>query len=211
MSNIDEQLNEQLKYLRSFIDSGIKTADRIAFENNQRNDVQPTIEPETGRLLELLIRLTDAKRVLELGTSNGCSALWMLKALKETGGSLITIDSKERLHLEAVKNFKEEGFDNVTAILGDAEEELKKLEPGFDIIFQDCGKYLYPRLLDRSISLLRRGGLIVADDTLFKTNPDVRSNLGRHTDEYNNAVFKCSRLLSSIIPVGHGLTISYKL
>ena len=198
-------------YIRSFINSGSAVIDSLGSSNDQRNDVQPSVEPETGRLLEILIRMTGAKRVLELGTSNGYSGLWMLRALKETGGRLITIDSKERLHLEAVRNFEAAGYDNVDAIFGDAEAEVAKLEPGFDLIFQDCGKYLYPLLLDRTVELLRTGGLLIADDSLFSLNPDVRSNLGRFTDQYNRAVFERNELLTSIIPIGHGLTVSFKL
>ncbi|HAK46410.1 MAG TPA: O-methyltransferase [Spirochaeta sp.] len=199
------------QYLRSFINSGSRIIDGIEQSNAARNDVQPSVEPETGRFLELMIRITNAKRVLELGTSNGYSALWMLKALSENGGSLVTIDSKERLHLEAVENFREAGFENVKAVMGDAADELEKLEPGFDIIFQDCGKYLYPQLFKKTISLLRSGGLLIADDTLFSVNEGIRSNLGRFTDEYNNMVFNTEELLTSIIPIGHGITMSFKL
>ena len=81
----------------------------------------------------------------------------------------------------------------------------------FDIIFQDCGKYLYPRLFEKTVKLLRPGGLLIADDTLFSVEPDVRPNLGRFTDMYNRMSFDCNELLSSIIPVGHGLTMSFKL
>lgn len=203
--------SESIRYLRSFISSGIPAADRILNDNSRRNDVQPNIEPETGRLLELLVRITDSRMVLELGTSNGYSALWMLKALKEAGGHLITIDSKERLQLEAVKNFREAGFDNVTSVLGDAKVEIARLEGDFDLIFQDCGKYLYPELLNKLVDLLKPGGLLIADDTLFSHEPGVRANLGKFTDEYNQMVFNNNKLLTSIIPVGHGLTLSYKL
>lgn len=202
----------KLHYLRSFIESGFTQIDELAISNAARNDVQPQVEPETGRFLELIVRLTAAKRVLELGTSNGYSALWILKALKENGGHLVTIDSKDRLHDEAVENFRIAGLaDNVTAVFGDAAEELEKLEPGFDIIFQDCGKYLYPQLFEKTVSLLRPGGLLIADDTLFSVNPSVRPNLGRFTDKYNKLAFGDNRLLTSIIPVGHGLTLSFKL
>ena len=206
-----EHSDTKIDYIRSFLSSGLPIIEQIAADNAVRNDVQPQVEPETGRFLELLTRLTRAERVLELGTSNGYSALWILKALKETGGHLVTIDSKERLHEEAVENFRKAGFDNVTAVFGDAAAELDRLEPGFDMIFQDCGKYLYPELLDRTIGLLRPGGLLVADDTLFSFEDDVRPNLGRYTDQYNTEVYKKAGLLSSIIPIGHGLTLSFKL
>ena len=203
---------KKLEYLRGLISSGVSVIDDIARINSLRNDVQPPIEPETGRFLEFMVLTSGAERVLELGTSNGYSALWMAKALRKTGGCLTTIDSKERLHLEALENFKAAGFDDIiTAVCGDASEELDKLEPGFDIIFQDCGKYLYPQLFDRTVELLKRGGIIIADDTLFSFEAEVRPNLGKYTDQYNSMVFGCDKLLTSIIPVGHGLSLSYKL
>ena len=200
-----------LEYLRAFIDSGSDLMDSLAASNDARNDVQPQVEPETGRFLEMMVRITGALRVLELGTSNGYSGLWLLKGLAATGGSLVTIDSKERTHLEAVANFRTAGYENVTAVLGDATVEIEKLEPGFDLIFQDCGKYLYPELFEQTVNLLKPGGLLIADDTLFGLNPGVRANLGRHTDLYNRMAFECNKLLTTIIPIGHGITMSFKI
>ncbi|MDC7125550.1 MAG: O-methyltransferase [Spirochaetales bacterium] len=201
-----------LSYLRKFISRPIDIMNSLESANSKRNDIQPMVEPEIGRFLELIVTLTGAKRVLELGTSNGYSAMWIIAALKRTGGHLVTIDSKERLHKEAVKNFESAGvIDYVTPVLGDAEEEIEKLSPGFDVIFQDCGKYLYPLLFEKVVSLSNPGGVIIADDTLFKVNDDVRPNLGLYTDSYNNTVFNNNELLTAILPVGCGLTVSIKL
>ncbi len=65
-------------------------------------------------------------------------------------------------------------------------------------------------LHDKIVSLTRVGGLIIADDTMFKVNPDVRKRLGDHVDEYNKMVFSDTRLYSTILSVGHGITISLK-
>lgn len=204
-------MENKLEYLRSFIADSGELSWKLYDENLKRGDVQPSVEPEIGRFLSFLVHLTGAKRVLELGTSNGCSALWFMDALKENGGSLVTIDSKDRLYEEAVRNISEAGFsESVTAVFGDAEEEVAKLEPCFDIIFQDCGKYLYPKMHEQLAHLLKKGGLIVADDSMFSVEPGVRPNLGRYTDEYNRMVFADERFFSCILPVGHGLTLSFK-
>ncbi|MBI9108607.1 MAG: O-methyltransferase [Spirochaetales bacterium] len=204
-------MNDKLEYLRTFITAVNPEPGKLFSENSGRGDIQPSVEPETGRFLSFLVHLISARRVLELGTSNGCSALWFMDALKENGGSLVTIDSKERLHHEALLNLQNAGFsEQVTAIFGDAEEETAKLEPGFDLIFQDCGKYLYPKMHEQLVGLLKAGGLLVADDTLFSVESGVRPNLGRFTDEYNRMVFSDPRLFSCILPVGHGLTLSFK-
>lgn len=208
MNTTDGKLN----YLRGFIQPGTDIIRGIAEANSRRNDVQPEVEPEVGSFLSLLVRLMDAKAVLELGSSNGSSGLWFLEALKITGGHLTTVDSKHRLHLEAVANYHAAGYDDiVTAISGDAEEVIQQIDGPFDIVFQDCGKYLYPQLLDRTVEILKTGGLIIAEDTLFAVEDSVRPNLGRHTDLYNRMVFARKDLYSSILPVGHGLTLSYKI
>lgn len=202
----------EITYLRSFIKAPFEGIDRIEKSNALRNDVQPQVEPEIGKFLEFMVVATGAKRVLELGTSNGSSALWIISGLRRTKGRLITIDSKERLYNEAIQNFKlADSLDIVTPILGDAKEEVEKLEPGFDLVFQDCGKYLYPKLFERLIFLTRQKGLIIADDTLFKVNSKVRPNLGKFTDKYNRLAFESDKLISTILPIGSGLTASIKL
>jgi len=204
-------MENKIEYIRAFINSANAFPGKLFAENSLRGDVQPSVEPEIGRFLSFLVHLTGARRVLELGTSNGCSALWFLDALKENNGSLVTIDSKERLHHEAVRNIEEAGYSEmVTPVYGDAEAEAARLEGGFDIIFQDCGKYLYPKMHECLTGLLKPGGLLIADDTLFSLEPGIRANLGKYTDEYNRMIFADERFFSCILPVGHGLTLSFK-
>lgn len=202
-------------YLLSFLQHDHPYLKELENSNEGRNDIQPPVEFETAKLLSLLIHFSKAQNILELGTSNGYSTIWLATALKKTGGKIITIEAKDRLYDEAVINIeKAELKDQCRLIFGDAVEETQKLidsKKQFDIIFQDCGKYLYPKMLEMTVKLLRPGGMIVADDTLFKVNENVRENLGRHTDEYNKAVFDHHQLYSTILPIGHGLTVSVKI
>ena len=208
MSNLD--------YLRSFITSDNSIIDKIEKESMGRDDLQPHVEPETGKFLSFIIKLLNATNVLELGTGIGNSSIWIGEALKEKNGKLITIDNHPRTKFEAEKNILDSGLDNIiTMIFGNAEDIIdnmcKEKNLQFDIIFQDCGKYLYPLLYEKIITLVRPGGIIIADDTLFYINSGVRKNLGRYMDQYNKIVFADKRLYSTIIPVGHGLTLSLKL
>jgi caffeoyl-CoA O-methyltransferase len=176
-----------------------------------RDDIQPSVEPELGKFLGLIIRLINAKRVLEIGSGVGYSTLWLGEGVKATGGKVVTIDNHERTHKEVVRNIATAGLDNwVEKKLGNAEDIIDKLSGGWDIVFQDAGKYLYPLLHERIVNITRRGGLIIADDTLFKVNPEVRKGLGDHVDKYNKMVFSDSRLYSTILSVGHGVTVSLK-
>ncbi|MBI9101172.1 MAG: O-methyltransferase [Spirochaetales bacterium] len=206
----------EFEYIRSFITPDTEFLRELELSSRERGDIQPPVEREIGRFLSLLVRLTRAELVLELGSGAGYSGLWLAGSLEKTGGKLITIDGKERLHLEAVENYSRAGHgERVEALLGDIPDVLEtrvvpRYKGAFDIVFQDSGKSLYPALLQTTWDLLKPGGLLVADDTLFKVNNEVRSNLGRYTDEYNRMVFERDDIYSVILPVGHGLTISIK-
>jgi len=205
-----------LEYLRSFTTSNNTIIDRIEKESAGRDDIQPYVEPETGRFLSFIVKLVNASNVLELGTGIGNSSIWIGEALKDNNGKLITIDNHPRTKYEAEKNISDSGLNNIiTMIFGNAEDIIEAMcKEGkllFDIVFQDCGKYLYPLLYEKIIELVRPGGLIIADDTLFYINSQVRKNLGKYMDQYNKIVFADKRLYSTIIPVGHGLTLSLKL
>ena len=202
------------KYIRELVQADNSFLEELERANSGRNDIQPPVEFETGKLLSFFIRLINAKNVLEIGTANGYSTIWIASALKGTGGKVTTIESKERLHLEAVENIKKAGLSNQTAfIFEDAQVAVKNLlsqKTEFDLIFQDCGKHLYPSMLETTIKLCRKGGIIIADDTLFKVDGSIRENLGKHTDQYNRAVFSSDYLFSTSVPTGHGLTLSMK-
>ncbi len=201
-----------LEYLRMFIERDNSLMKELEEQSLKRDDVQPAVEPELGRFLGFLIRLTGAKRVLEIGSGVGYSSLWLGEAVKVTGGKVVTIDNHQRTHKEVLENIKKSGLEGyVESVIGDAEKLVPSLEPGWDLVFQDSGKYLYPLLYEKVVSLVKQGGLIIADDTLFKVNDSVRKGLGGYTDEYNRLAFSDSRLYSAILPVGHGITLSYKL
>ncbi len=206
---------DEIEYLRSFIKYDNKTVSDMERESSGRDDIQPFVEPETGRFLSFLVRLTGAEKVLEFGTGIGNSSIWMGEALRERGGHLITVDNHARTRIEAEANIMRAGLeDTVEMRFADAEKEaeilLAEYRSSFDIVFQDCGKYLYPLMIDTLYELARPGGLIIADDTLFKANSSVRRNLGRYTDEYNRKIFERPDLYTSMLPVGHGLTLSIK-
>ena len=198
-------------YLRSFIIRDSSSIEGLESSNYGRDDIQPSVEPELGKFLGLIIRLTNAKKVLEIGSGVGYSTLWLGEGVKATGGKVVTIDNHERTHKEVIKNISNAGLYNwVEKKLGNAEDIVDTLSGDWDIVFQDAGKYLYPLLHDKIVNLTRVGGLIIADDTMFKVNPDVRKGLGDHVDKYNRMVFADTRLYSTILSVGHGITLSLK-
>ncbi|RUT44432.1 O-methyltransferase [Paenibacillus anaericanus] len=204
MSNIKD-------YILSFITLDNNLLGSISEEEAQRKDIQPGVGPEVGKLLGLLIRLIDAKSVLEFGSCIGYSTIWIAEALKETCGELLSIEYNENILTEAKKNVERAGLDQVVNFrLGDASEIIKSLSGPYDLIIQDCDKALYPEMLEECIRLTRLNGIIIADDTLFKPM-GIPDKFSRPVDEYNHKVFSDDRLYSIILPIGDGITISIKI
>jgi caffeoyl-CoA O-methyltransferase len=117
-----------------------------------------------GRLLRILVESTKAKNVVEIGTGNGYSALWMCLGLKTTGGKLVTHEIDREKILSARANFKLAGVENlVTVVEGDAHQTVARLKDPIDILFMDAqgGNFEY---LNQLLARVRPGGLILADN-----------------------------------------------
>lgn len=145
------------------------------------------VPQEDGRFLRLLTETMNAKHVVEIGTSNGYSGIWILLALRSTGGKLTTYEIDARRAELARQNFKRAGVDNiVTLVEGDAHEEVPKLKEQIDILFLDADKEGYLDYLNKLLPLVRPGGLVIAhnmnagmaDQNYVKaitTNPDLET------------------------------------
>lgn len=128
------------------------------------------VPPELGKLLNLLVRLTGARRVLEIGTLGGYSAAWMARALP-SDGQLVSLE-KSTKHAAFARSFLERAgvANKVEILVGSALETLPILlereGPNFDMVFIDADKQSYPAYLDWSLRLVRPGGLIVGDNVI---------------------------------------------
>jgi caffeoyl-CoA O-methyltransferase len=118
-----------------------------------------------GRLLRILTEAVNAQRVVEIGTANGYSALWICLGLKTTGGKLITHEIDPGRASLARENFKRAGVEDlVTVVEGDAHATVTRLKEPIDILFIDADKPGYPDYLTKLLPLVRPGGLILADN-----------------------------------------------
>ncbi|MCL5742721.1 MAG: class I SAM-dependent methyltransferase [Acidobacteria bacterium] len=116
-------------------------------------------------MLRLLTEVAGARAAVEIGTSTGYSGLWLLLALRSTGGRLTTFEIDPGRAAQARKHFAEAGVDQlVTVVEGDAHENVKQLKDPIDVLFLDADKEGYPDYLNRLLPLVRRGGLILADN-----------------------------------------------
>ncbi|MEW6743518.1 MAG: class I SAM-dependent methyltransferase [Planctomycetota bacterium] len=131
-------------------------------DRNQRRGMM-NVPVDDGRLLRLLTEAIGAKHVVELGTSNGYSGVWICLGLRATGGKLTTYEIDAQRAALARQNFKRAGVDGlVTLVEGDAHEEVTKLEGTIDLVFLDADKQGYLDYLEKLLPRVRSGGLILA-------------------------------------------------
>ncbi|MHC4549282.1 MAG: O-methyltransferase [Planctomycetota bacterium] len=129
---------------------------------------------EDGRLLRVLVEAMNAQTVVEIGTSNGYSALWLCLGLQQTGGRLITYEIDPRRAGWARANLARAGVeDRVTIVLGDAHETVKRLEATIDLLFLDADKAGYLDYLEKLLPRVRPGGLILSHN-MHRPRPDPR-------------------------------------
>ena len=172
-----------------------------------------------GKLLQLLIGMIGAKRVVEVGTLAGYSALWMARALPE-GGHLYTIGKDPAHNAIARQVFAEsEESEKITLLEGDAQDMLQGLsaQAPFDMIFIDADKINYPRYLDWAEKHIRPGGLIVGDNTylfgaVWHEKAPVGTAPATHAAmrEFNARLADANKYLGMIIPTAEGMTVAMK-
>ena len=130
---------------------------------NQQQGRMLNVPQQDGRLLRLLAESIGAKTVVEIGTSNGISAIWLGTALRKTGGKLITHEIDAERAALARKNFATAGIaDLVTVVEGNAHQTVSKLTGPIDLVFIDADKEGYADYLKKTLPLVRPGGLILA-------------------------------------------------
>jgi caffeoyl-CoA O-methyltransferase len=176
-----------------------------------------SISPETGKLLQTLIRLGGVRKIVEIGTLAGYSALWMAGALPEDG-VLVTLEKDSARAGVAKKNVAENK--KIRLIEGDALETLPALEKDgpFDMIFIDADKLHYVRYLDWAEKNVRKGGLIVGDNTflfdaVWKDGPveRVRDTARAAMREFNRRLADPEKYTGIMLDTPEGLTIAVKL
>lgn len=204
------------RYLAQLNTAGDPVLDAIAAGNVTRG--LPLVDAEVGALLRVLATAIGATRILEIGTAIGYSGIWLARALP-AGGMLVTMEFDEERAREARDNFARAGVaDRVSVVVGDAQLKIAKVSGPFDLIFQDGDKTLYTPLLDRLVALLRPGGLLITDNVLWGGKVVPGFATGAHEDdvdtraiaEYNRRVAAHPHLLTSIIPLRDGVSISVK-
>ncbi len=164
------------------------------------------VSPNEGRLLQLFTELVGARRILEIGTLGGYSAIHFARALPENG-TLISLELEER-HAEVARaNVERAGLSGKVEVrVGDARELLASLveegEGPFDLTFIDADKEGYPEYLEWTMRLSRPGSLILADNTIRGGSVlDPQDGSARATREFNERVARDPRLSGIVLPL----------
>lgn len=181
-------------------------------------DEVPIIRKEMGNLLKVLLQLVQPERILEVGTAVGYSSILMSENMPHNC-TITTIENYDKRIPVAKNNFKRAGKEDViTLIEGDALEVLKTLDGPYDFIFMDAAKGQYINYLPDIKSVLRKGGLLISDNILQEGEivesryAVTRRNRTIHARirEYVYELTHSEDFVTSIVPIGDGITLSVK-
>ena len=188
-------------------------------EEYARGNKVPIAEPETARLVSVLTKLVRPKKILEVGTAIGYSSIIMSEGLSENG-TITTVEYDPDTVKIARKNIERAGLiDKITVVEADAKDYLSYLEDdeSFDMIFLDGPKAHYLFMLDDAVRLLKKGGLLVSDNILFKGMTADDGHFARRKvtiitrlREYIDTLMAHPQLETSILSQGDGVTLSVK-
>ena len=167
------------------------------------------------QFLHLIIKISNIKKILEIGTFTGLSTLSMALALTENG-KITTLDKNEETNKIAINFFKKAKQDHkIKTIIKPAIESLNEIkDQAFDLIFIDADKMNYKKYYESSLNLLNQGGLIIIDNVLWYGEVVDKNNDDKFTlniKDFNNYIAKDERVEKLIVPLGDGMTICRKI
>lgn len=220
MSNKTLPLTDALH--RYLLDVSLRESDtlrRLREETAQVRLAIMQITPEQGQFMQLLVHLTSAKRCLEIGTYTGYSALCVAQSLGDDG-RLICCDINEEWTAIARRYWAEAGVAHkIDLRLAPALETLNALRAqgaaaSFDFVFIDADKANYDNYYEHALALLRAGGLMAIDNTLWFGHPADPADMSPDTvaiRALNSKIKQDARVRISMLPIGDGLTLAQKI
>lgn len=185
----------------------LETLARFGDENDARESERPqrmlNITPDTGRLLWIIVRALNATRILEVGTSNAYSTIWLADAARATGGRVTTLEIDPEKVAQARSNLASAGLGHVVDLRpGRALDTLAALPGPFDLVFLDADRSSYADYLDLVVPKLRIGGMLIADNAVSHAHelPDFLARVNAHP-----------QLFAVTVPIGKGELVALKV
>ena len=207
------EITEKLeKYINNFSLKLNPIQQEIIDYNNTLGDVKRMqVAISQCHFLHLIIKTSNIKTVLEIGTFTGLSALSIALALPDDG-KLIALDKDKETNKIAVSFFKKANLNNkIQTIVKPALDSLDELKNSkFDMIFIDADKMNYKEYYEKSLKLLDKGGLIIVDNVLWHGEVADEDNLDKFTvniRDFNTYVANDKRVEQIIVPLGDGMTV----
>ena len=207
------EITEKLeKYINSFSLKLNPIQQEIIDYNNTLGDVKRMqVATSQCHFLHLIIKTSNIKNVLEIGTFTGLSALSIALALPDDG-KLVALDKDEGTNKIALDFFKKADQNNkIQTIVKPALDSLEELKNSkFDMVFIDADKMNYKEYYERSLKLLAKGGLIIVDNVLWHGEVADEDNLDKYTiniRDFNTYVANDKRVEQIIVPLGDGMTV----
>lgn len=202
-------------YMEEYIRGLIKESNPVLKELEEyahKNNV-PIIQKEVGKFLELMINIKRPKKILELGTAIGYSAI-LMKTACIGNCEIVTVERDQYMINLAQDNIEKYGFSkNIKIVQGDCLEVLENLQGEFDLIFMDAGKGHYNHFLPQCLRLLNKDGVIVADNVLFRgmiaSNELVKRRkitIVKRMRKFLEMVSE-DEFITSVIPMGDGIAV----
>lgn len=208
-----------LEYLREISSSEDQFLKQLRKKAKKNKIPDIAISAEQGRFMQFILKLINAKHVLEIGTLAGYSAITMARALPEEG-KIITIETNKYNADYALEKFKEAGLENkIELINADAVDFLKNFKPQyeFDFIFLDADKENYPLYLEILTPLLKNGGIFAGDNAFAfglineKDESKIKSKNINQIRKFNKMLMEHNLYpTTTLVPVGDGLIMGIK-
>ena len=204
------------EYIIDYSENLTKVQKEILDYNLSLGDQQRLqISISQAQFLQILIKISNINKVLEIGSFTGFSALSMAIALPGDG-SLISLDKNSEFSKKAKYFYDKANEKKITQIIKPALDSLKDLENSrkkFDLVFIDADKENYVNYYEKSIEMVDKNGLIIIDNVLWHGEVADKSKNDKFTNtirEFNNHIKDDNRVTKNIIPIGDGLTICIK-
>lgn len=203
------------KYIREHSSAAPEALEWIEKQTHIRTNYPRMLSgPVQGRFLKMLVEISGAKKVLEIGSFTGYSSCWMALGLPEDG-HIDALEINDELEDLMREGWQRAGVsDKIHLHIGDAIESLGNLAGPYDLIFIDANKRQYAEYYRLCLPLLRKGGLIVADDTLWDgkvyADPLPHDAQTRGLLEFNGIVASDPAVETVILPLKDGLTVIRK-
>ena len=206
--------------LREYINSAIPASRGLLreMELDAERDYAPIADKATAAFLSVLCAALRPRRILEIGTAIGYSAV-LMRTYAAQGAHISTIERYERAADRAQAHFEKTGFrDDLSLLRGEAVDILPTLTGPYDMIFLDGAKGQYPRFLPDLYRLLEKGGVLVCDNVLFRGMTAVpeltvrrKKTIVKRLRIFVDDLMAHDGLLSCILALGDGVTFSVKL